>query len=135
MQIVKSQQEPPIISICVANYSGSSIIFNCLESIFRQECSEPFDVIGHDEASIDNSIEIIEKNFPDTKLIKPEKEARFRKGDHGRVYLRRKVFMLPFVLCSLEAQTIDQIKFTYGQDCILAYVFENLPPQTSHDQH
>lgn len=59
------------ISICIANYNGRDIIDRCIQSVLTQDCSCHFEVIVHDDASTDNSIEIIKK-YKEVTLIKSE---------------------------------------------------------------
>ena len=59
----------PICSICIANYNGVGIIGSALESVMAQDCDFPIEIIVHDDASADGSVDFIRKNFPDIKLI------------------------------------------------------------------
>jgi len=59
----------PICSICIANYNGMGIIDSALLSVIAQDCDFPIEIIVHDDASTDGSVDFIRKNFPDVKLI------------------------------------------------------------------
>ena len=59
----------PIISVCIANYNGEEIIGPCLESVFSQEGDIPIEVIVHDDASTDGSIDFIQLHYPSVRLI------------------------------------------------------------------
>jgi GT2 family glycosyltransferase len=59
----------PICSICIANYNGMGIIDSALQSAMTQDCDFPIEIIVHDDASTDGSVDFIRENFPDVKLI------------------------------------------------------------------
>ncbi len=67
----------PKISVCIANYNGAEIIRDCLNSVIQQECSEIFEIIVHDDASTDSSIEIITEEFPGIHLIESPKNVGY----------------------------------------------------------
>ncbi len=59
----------PFASIVVANFNGKDVIGHCLRSL--KDLNYPnFEVIVVDDCSTDNSVEKIERNFPDVKLVK-----------------------------------------------------------------
>lgn len=62
------------ITILIPNYNGSKWISQCIESAVSQEYLN-YDILIIDDASIDNSLEIIEsyqKKYPKIKLLKNE---------------------------------------------------------------
>jgi len=59
----------PICSICIANYNGMGIIDSALLSVMEQDCDFSIEIIVHDDASTDGSVDFIRENFPDVKLI------------------------------------------------------------------
>lgn len=63
----------PLVSIIIPNYNYSQFIKKRIDSILDQTFKD-FEIIILDDASTDNSIEIIEKylNFPNIKFIKNE---------------------------------------------------------------
>jgi len=72
MEMAKIPIDPsdgPICSICIANYNGMGIIDSALQSVLAQDCDFPIEIIVHDDASTDGSVDFIRKNFPDVKLI------------------------------------------------------------------
>jgi len=72
MEMAKTPIDPsdgPICSICIANYNGIGIIDSSLQSVLTQDCNFPIEIIVHDDASTDGSVDFIRKNFPDVKLI------------------------------------------------------------------
>jgi len=73
----------PIVSICCTTYNHEKYIGEALDSFLMQETDFPFEVIVRDDASPDNTAEIIreyEKKYPN--IIKPiyEKENGYQRG-------------------------------------------------------
>ena len=59
----------PVCYICIANYNGEAVIGPCLESIYNQDFDLPLEIIIHDDASTDTSVDFIRNRFPDVTLI------------------------------------------------------------------
>ena len=80
MEMVKPQIGTPvcpICSICIANYNGRKIIGSALRSVITQDFDLPIEIIVHDDASTDGSIEFIRENFPNVKLIRSDVNVGF----------------------------------------------------------
>jgi len=80
MEMAKKPIDPsdcPICSICIANYNGMGIIDSALLSVMAQDCDFPIEIIVHDDASTDGSVDFIRENFPDIKLIASEVNVGF----------------------------------------------------------
>ena len=58
------------ISICIANYNGEKLLDRCLSAIKNQTITESYEIIVHDDASTDASVELLETHYPEVKLIK-----------------------------------------------------------------
>lgn len=70
------QGDPPVVSVCIANYNGEEIIADCIESVLRQQEAPPFEILVHDDASTDNSLEIIDK-YESVRLIRSPDNVGF----------------------------------------------------------
>jgi len=57
------------LSIVIVTFNSESFLRDCLTSISSQRTSFPFRVIVVDNASVDNSIALVEKKFPDVHII------------------------------------------------------------------
>ncbi|MFQ5799092.1 MAG: glycosyltransferase family 2 protein, partial [Bacteroidota bacterium] len=57
------------LSIVIVTFNSESFLRDCLTSIGSQRTSFPFRVIIVDNASVDNSIALVETNFPDVHII------------------------------------------------------------------
>ncbi len=72
-----TQPNSPICSVCIANYNGESLLIDCLDSVLNQQCSFPFEIIVHDDASTDKSLELLESRYPQIRLIKSSENVGF----------------------------------------------------------
>jgi len=68
------------LSIIIPNYNTKDFLGKCLNSIKKNAPSCSYEVIVVDDASTDNSIEMIKKKFPEVKLIKNKKNLGFSKS-------------------------------------------------------
>ena len=65
------------ISISIVTYNNSKVIKKCIDSIFETTRNLKFELIIVDNSSSDNTIEIIENNFKNIKLIQNNKNIGF----------------------------------------------------------
>lgn len=70
-------QTAPLVSVCIANYNGATIIADCIASVLAQECEFPVEIIVHDDASTDASVEIIRRDFPQVRLLDSKENVGF----------------------------------------------------------
>lgn len=73
----KNSIKEPVVSVCIANYNGETYISECIDSILNQAFDLPVEIIVHDDASTDNSIQILESSYPQVKLLKSDKNTGF----------------------------------------------------------
>lgn len=67
----------PVVSVCIANFNGISIVSSCLNSVLAQQGNVSTEIILHDDASTDGSVEFLRKHYPDITLITSEKNVGF----------------------------------------------------------
>jgi len=65
-----TESENVVCTICIANYNGRDIIDDCIRSVLGQQCSFPYEIIVHDDASPDNSADDIAARYPQVALIR-----------------------------------------------------------------
>ncbi len=76
------------VSIIIPNYNGEQILSRALTSVteavraYAGQC----EIIVVDDASQDNSIDLISKYFPDVKLVRHEKNRGFSEAAHSGVH-------------------------------------------------
>lgn len=66
-----------VCTVCIANYNGKEVIDDCLRSVFAQDCDFSFEVIVHDDASADDSMDIVRERYPMVKVIASEENVGF----------------------------------------------------------
>lgn len=98
-----SEDSSPVISVCIANYNGENIISDCIESILRQKDAPTFEILVHDDASTDNSVEIIE-SFDSVHLIKSSDNVGFCISNNRMAAQARGEFIL---LLNNDAQLFE----------------------------
>jgi GT2 family glycosyltransferase len=69
--------QDPVCSVCIANYNGIDVIGDAVKSVLAQDCNFPVEVIIHDDASTDGSVDYIREKFPEVKLIASEHNIGF----------------------------------------------------------
>lgn len=103
-----------MVSVCVLSYNHEKYLRQCLDGIFMQKVSFPFEVRVHDDASTDRSQEIIkeyQQRYPD--ILKPvlQSENQYSKG--GGILNK---FLLPLcegkyiALCEGDDYWTDSLK-------------------------
>jgi len=77
------KEEGPIdLSIIIVNWNTKEFLRNCLESIYRETKGVIFEVIVIDNASVDASSRMVEKEFPEVILIKNKKNFGFARANN-----------------------------------------------------
>ncbi len=59
----------PLVSVCIANYNGETFIRECIDSVLNQTASPSFEIIVHDDASTDSSLDQITA-YPMVRVIR-----------------------------------------------------------------
>ncbi|MDI1246850.1 MAG: glycosyltransferase, partial [Rhodoferax sp.] len=67
----------PLISVCIANYNGMDVIEGCLQSVLAQQGDLAVEILVHDDASSDESLDYIRKHYPQVKLIRSAENVGF----------------------------------------------------------
>jgi len=75
--------KPPLVSICCLAYNHEKYIRDAVECFLMQKTNFPFEIIIHDDASTDNTPNIIreyEKKYPELFVCIYQKENIWSKG-------------------------------------------------------
>lgn len=67
----------PMVSVCIANYNGMAVIDDCLRSVMDQQGDMAVEIIVHDDASSDGSLDYIREHYPQVKLIASTENVGF----------------------------------------------------------
>lgn len=84
----------PVCSILVANYNGMATLDACLASVFNQSIEHPFEVIVHDDASSDGSVEWIKGYYPNVRLIESQENVGFCVGNNRMAAIAQGRYLL-----------------------------------------
>lgn len=105
----------PVVSICCITYNHENYIEKALNGFLMQETDFPFEIVIHDDASTDNTANIIkdyEKNYPD--LFRPiyqmkNQKSKYKSGMNPRFnYSRAKGKYI--ALCDGDDYWTDPLK-------------------------
>ena len=78
------------LSIIILNYNVRELLLNCLESIFKNKgIDDHWQVIVVDNASSDDSVEAVRKQFPQVELIANKENMGFSAGNNMGVKLSK----------------------------------------------
>lgn len=73
------------LSIIIVNYNVKHFLEQCLISVFKASQNLDIEVFVVDNASVDGSVEMVKKKFPDVKLIKNKKNVGFSKANNQAI--------------------------------------------------
>ena len=124
MKVNNTENINPLVSVSVLAYNHESFIRECLDGIMMQKTKFKFEVLIHDDASTDNSAEIIkeyEKKYPNT--IKPIYQTE---NQHQKKIGIDKTFQFPrargkyIAFCEGDDYWIDPLKLQKQVDFLEA---------------
>lgn len=59
----------PRISVCIANFNGEAMLADCIESVLAQDTDATIEILVHDDASTDASLELLRHRYPEVRVI------------------------------------------------------------------
>lgn len=71
-----------ITKIIIVNYNTKDLLKNCLKSIVSKQWDYRFEIAVVDNGSVDGSIEMVKKEYPQVKLIEVGKNLGFSGGNN-----------------------------------------------------
>lgn len=85
----------PLCSVCIANFNGEQIIERCIDSIFNQsEFSTEVEIIIHDDASTDNSVDLIKRKYTQIRVLCSESNVGFCESNNRMVEVAQGQYIL-----------------------------------------
>jgi GT2 family glycosyltransferase len=102
----------PLISVVVLNWNGRQVVGRCLQSL-QGQTYQPLEIIVVDNASMDESVDLVRKKFPNVKLILNERNLGFGGGNNVgiRVSQGRYIMMLNNDT-RLDPKCIEELKIS-----------------------
>lgn len=67
----------PRVSVCIANYRGEHLLPDCLASVLSQEYAGEVEILVHDDASPDDSVALLCREYPQVRLIASDTNVGF----------------------------------------------------------
>lgn len=85
-----------IVSIILVNYNGAQVVIDCLHSIQKMLHEVPYEIIVVDNASVDQSVDLIAEKFPTVNLIRQSENRGFGAGNNvgAKVATGKYLFLL-----------------------------------------
>jgi len=127
-----------LISIIIVNWNSSDLLRNCLNSIKQSDTSVHYEIIVIDNASSDNSVNMVKKEFRDVILVENEENFGFAKAVNAGI--KKSEGDLIFLLnsdCELkESNTLEKVERFFARNAMvgilgLQLVFPDGIPQSS----
>jgi GT2 family glycosyltransferase len=84
----------PLCSICIANFNGATLLDDCLESVLAQSGDISIEIIIHDDASTDDSVELLRNKYPQVELLVSRINVGFCIGNNRMVEHARGKYVL-----------------------------------------
>ena len=116
--------DQPLISVCIANYNGMDIIGPCIESVLNQNTQYLYEIIVHDDASTDRSVEFIQKKYPQINLMRTAQNVGYcisnnKMAQHARgeylLFLNNDATLFPDALqCLVEYSRLTNDQSVVG---------------------
>ena len=75
-------RETPSVAIVILNWNGKNWLRNCLESIRKNTAYTNYEIIVVDNGSMDGSVEMVKKEFPNIQLIVNKENLGFSKANN-----------------------------------------------------
>jgi len=84
-----------LCSVCIANYNGELFLEECINSVLKQEgVLGSVEIIIHDDASTDKSVDLIRSRYGKVKLLESENNVGFCVSNNRMVAAARGIFIL-----------------------------------------
>jgi GT2 family glycosyltransferase len=84
----------PRLSIIIVSYNVSGYLDHCLDSSIKACNGFPFEIIVVDNASTDNSADMVRKKYPNIKLIENARNVGYPQANNQGIVLARGQFIL-----------------------------------------
>lgn len=84
----------PVCSVCIANYNGTAILADCIDSVLAQQGGGAVEIIVHDDASTDDSVAFLRANYPQVEILASSENVGFCIGNNRMVACARAPYIL-----------------------------------------
>jgi GT2 family glycosyltransferase len=105
----------PLCSVCIAHYRGPELLATCIDSLLEQDCNFEFEIIGHDDASNDGSLEFLSRGYPQVEVLASAENVGFSIANNRMVAQARGLYVL---LLNNDAALFADALSTFAQASI-----------------
>ena len=84
----------PLLSICILNWNTENLLKDCLISVYNDFREGEWEILVVDNASEDNSVAMVEAEFPQVRLIVTGENLGFAKGNNLALEKARGQYLL-----------------------------------------
>jgi N-acetylglucosaminyl-diphospho-decaprenol L-rhamnosyltransferase len=110
--------EPAIVlSVIIPSYNACELLADCLQSIYQNPPSEPYEVIVIDDASADGTSTMVRARFPDVRLLRNEVNQHYARSNNRAIKLARGQY--------LHLLNNDTIVLPHALDRMVAFLREH----------
>jgi GT2 family glycosyltransferase len=102
------------LSVIITTYNTRQVLADCLQSVYQNPPSDPFEVIVVDDASVDGTSGMVRDCFPEARLLVNESNLNYARSNNKGLELARGQFV--FLLNS------DTIVLPHAFDRMLAFL-------------
>src|SRR6266851_520229 len=77
------------LSVIIPSYNARELLADCLQSIYRNPPSEPYEIIVVDDASADGTSAMVRARFPEVRLLRNEVNQHYARSNNRAIALAR----------------------------------------------
>lgn len=93
------------VSIIIVNWNTRQLLLDCIESLIKQTLKYQFEIIVIDNASVDESVSSVKKNYPDVKIVVNDKNEGFARANNIGIRNSRGRYVL---LSNTDIKVLDR---------------------------
>lgn len=109
-----------VLSIIILNYNSRGLLKQCVRSIEMSQVSVPYEIIIVDNASHDDSVDMIEHDLPHVRLIQSQKNLGYGGGNNlGIQYARGEYILILNPDVTVLNHSIEKLLKTFENDPII----------------
>jgi N-acetylglucosaminyl-diphospho-decaprenol L-rhamnosyltransferase len=76
-----SVTESITVSVIIPSYNARDLLVDCVQSIYQNPPSAPYEIIVVDDASVDDTSEIVRTRFPEVRLLRNEVNQHYARSN------------------------------------------------------
>jgi len=106
-----------MLSVIIPTYNAGELLAGCLQSIYHNPPSEPYEIIVIDDASTDRTNEMVTARFPEIRLLRNEINCHYASSNNRAFGQARGQY--------LHLLNNDTIVLPQALDCMLAFLWDH----------